>query len=82
MTGEAGEKRDLFVSGRYVDRYERRDGTWKIAYRSELADWVSDNPSTDGFLDDTPMVVGSRKPDDRLYDREAMRRRSGDDDGL
>lgn len=78
LTNEAGEKRDLFISGRYVDRYERHDGIWKIAYRSELVDWVRDDPCTGEFLDSTPMIVGSRKPDDPLYDRNAMRRKSGD----
>ena len=28
------EERDLFISGRYVDRYEKRHGEWKIVYRS------------------------------------------------
>lgn len=74
LANEAGEMRDMVIAGRYVDRYEKRDGIWKIAYRSELVDWVRDDPSADGFLDATPMIVGSRKPTDPLYDRDAMRR--------
>ena len=38
---------DLFVSGRYIDRYERRGGVWKIAHRSELVDWVRSEPAID-----------------------------------
>ena len=82
LTNEAGEKRDLFISGRYVDRFEKRGGIWKIAYRSELVDWVRDDPCADDFLDATPMIVGARKPSDPLYDREAMMRKSEPAHGL
>lgn len=70
---EAEAPRDLFIAGRYVDRYERRGGTWKIAYRSELVDWVRDDPATDDMVASAPFIMGQRKPDDPLYDREAMR---------
>lgn len=73
-TGEAGEPRDLFITGRYVDRYERRGGVWKIAYRSELVDWLRDDPASDAMLAAAPFILGQRKPADPLYDREAMRR--------
>jgi len=72
VPGEAGEPRDLFIAGRYVDRYERRQGLWKIAYRSELVDWVRDDPASDAMVGDTPFIMGQRKPDDPLYDRAAM----------
>lgn len=70
---DSGTPRDLFIAGRYVDRYERRDGVWKIAYRSELVDWVRDDPATDGMVAVAPFIMGERKPVDPLYDREAMR---------
>ena len=76
IRNEAGEDRDLFISGRYVDRYERRGGTWKIAYRSELVDWVREEAAADGWFEGSKMIVGARKPDDPLYDRETMRRTS------
>ncbi len=69
---DAGAARDLFIAGRYVDRYERRGGIWKIAYRSELVDWVRDDPATDGMVQTAPFILGQRKPADPLYDREAM----------
>ena len=72
VSGEAGEPRDLFIAGRYVDRYERRGGVWKIAYRSELVDWVRDDPASDAMMASAPFIVGRRKPDDPLYDRAAM----------
>lgn len=69
---EAGAKRDLFIAGRYVDRYERRGGVWKIAYRSELVDWLRDDPASDAMLAAAPFLIGARKPADPLYDRQAM----------
>jgi len=69
---ESGSPRDLFIAGRYVDRYERRVGVWKIAYRSELVDWVRDDPASDAMMASAPFIVGRRKPDDPLYDRAAM----------
>jgi hypothetical protein len=72
IAGEGGAPRDLFIAGRYVDRYERRQGVWKIAYRSELVDWLRDDPATDAMLAGAPFILGHRKPDDPLYNREAM----------
>lgn len=73
-TDDAGAKRDLVIAGRYVDRYERRDGIWKIAYRSELVDWLRDDPASDAMLKVAPFIVGQRKPTDPLYARDSMRR--------
>ena len=69
-------QRDVFISGRYVDRYEKRNSVWKIAYRSELVDWVRDDPAADTWFKKSPMILGARKPDDPLYDREKMRKTS------
>lgn len=69
---EAGAARDLVIAGRYVDRYERRGGVWKIAYRSELVDWLRDDPASDAMLEAAPFILGQRKPADPLYHREAM----------
>ena len=32
------ERREFIVHGRYLDRYERRDGTWKFIHRSLVFD--------------------------------------------
>lgn len=34
-----GNGKDDIMGIRYVDRFERRDGEWKIAYRATVADW-------------------------------------------
>lgn len=37
---------DFLSGGRYVDRYERRDGAWKFASRSFVMDWNSTQPTS------------------------------------
>jgi len=72
---ENGLEKDLFIAGRYVDRYERRNGEWKIAHRSELNDWCQTLPATDDWLRATPEALkGARMPDDFTYDRDKLRR--------
>ena len=44
-----GEPKDLIVGGRYIDRYLRRDGAWKIARRGEVVDWSRLDPPSDDF---------------------------------
>ena len=34
------------VGGRYLDRFERRDGQWKIAHRLYVMDWNINGAST------------------------------------
>jgi hypothetical protein len=34
-----GKDMDWIVSGRYVDRFERRGGEWRIAHRAAVYDW-------------------------------------------
>jgi uncharacterized protein (TIGR02246 family) len=35
---------DTMTGGRYIDSYERRDGVWKIAARTFVADWNTSHP--------------------------------------
>ncbi|HET6508989.1 MAG TPA: nuclear transport factor 2 family protein [Baekduia sp.] len=34
-----------FMAGRYADRFERRDGQWRIAHRQMIAEWHATAPS-------------------------------------
>ncbi|MGB3710094.1 MAG: nuclear transport factor 2 family protein [Erythrobacter sp.] len=71
---DEGRKRDLFMAGRYADRYERRGGAWKIAHRSELFDWVRDVEAADDMLEgDHGFPMGARAPDDLTCRRAEMR---------
>ncbi len=38
-TNENGTEDNLILGARYVDRFERRDGAWKIAHRTVVGDW-------------------------------------------
>lgn len=67
--------RDLFMSGRYIDRYERRDGKWGIAFRGEVLDWVRDDPAGAGLPEMAATALVSRKGgDDLSQQRERLRR--------
>lgn len=69
-------EQDLFVAGRYVDRYERRGTVWKIAHRSELVDWVREVPAADAMLRETDRFpLGARAPHDLSCRRDEMRTR-------
>jgi hypothetical protein len=70
-TIENGVKTDVIIAGRYLDRYERRDGIWKIAYRSEVNDWSKTEPTNDPYFDDSDCHRGKRQDDD-VYHREKM----------
>jgi hypothetical protein len=54
---EAGEVRDLFVAGRYLDEYACRDGEWRITSRLLVTDWVKDDPGSLDFFAANPGVV-------------------------
>ncbi len=74
VVDDGGAEQDLWVSGRYVDRYERRDGAWKIAHRSELVDWLRVEPAGDAALRTMQWPFGARAPHDLSCDRERLRR--------
>lgn len=59
---------DLFIGGRYIDRYERRGGVWKIAHRSGVHDWEYWTPADERhFPLMGPDEVGRRNHDDPVY---------------
>lgn len=76
-TREKGEDKDFWVGGRYIDRYEKRSGIWKIAYRSELNDWVSNRPAAEDFffMKNPKALWGARGAADLVNQREKFARR-------
>jgi hypothetical protein len=44
-----GKSTDTFTGGRLVDRFECRDGAWKIAHRRTVFDWNRDIASSEGW---------------------------------
>ena len=69
---------DLIVAGRYLDRYERRDGVWKMSYRSERVDWSRTTPTQDPYYQMMPDSLFGGRLDDAVYDRKARYKRVGD----
>jgi hypothetical protein len=66
--GEGGV-REYLSGGRYIDRFERRGGVWKIAERTFVSDWSRADASSEqtaglyGALD----LHGARGSDDPVY---------------
>ncbi|GGE41670.1 hypothetical protein GCM10011367_15420 [Marinicauda pacifica] len=44
-----GKANDTLTGGRLVDKFERRDGAWKIAHRKMALDWNRDAPQAEGW---------------------------------
>lgn len=60
---------DTLVGGRYLDRFERRNGEWKIAHHTFVMDWNMSQPASALAGEDpyAAMIRGGRKPNDPLY---------------
>lgn len=58
------------VGGRYLDRFERRGGSWKIAEHTFVMDWNLSQPAPVEQGEDpfAAMLRGGRKPNDPLYE--------------
>ncbi len=66
---------DTFTGGRLFDRFECRNGVWKIAHRRTIFDWNLDTPSQQGWVNGmlkpgTPgMLMGAMGAADPSYKR-------------
>ncbi len=60
---------DVMTGGRYVDRYERRQGVWKISHRTFVLDWTTSSPAKNlmdsGMFEG--MTTGCRSQADPVY---------------
>jgi hypothetical protein len=63
---EAG-KVDMRSLGRYIDRFERRDGQWRIARRVCVAETLTGQAAPDVATLSPAWVTASRDPDDALW---------------
>jgi hypothetical protein len=67
----AGPGDDVLVGGRYIDRFERRDGEWRIAKRIGVHDWRRYEAGADhGFYQLPTSDRGRRDPTDHVYSAE------------
>lgn len=50
---------EVILAGRYLDRFERRDGVWKIAYRKMVCDWCRTQPVAEDWFRENPTAYRS-----------------------
>lgn len=62
-----GETRDLVLAARTLDRFERRDGEWKIIERTKVMDWGRAITADDGFYVNSPLEKGADDRSDASY---------------
>jgi hypothetical protein len=68
-----GKSYDTFTGGRLCDRFDRRNGEWKVMHRKMAFDWNHDMPSQEGWClgmfnpSDPKMVLGKKGPQDLSY---------------
>jgi hypothetical protein len=65
----------MIAAGRYLDRFERRYGVWKISHRHAIFDWSRTEPSTDSWDrndPESPNVFGERGTGDASYAHLAL----------
>ncbi len=71
----AGARVDTLTGGRLCDRFEKRDGEWRIAHRKMTFDWNRDMEEAEGWClgmfkpDDPRMVMGRKDEQDLSYAR-------------
>ncbi len=68
--------RDLHYLGRYLDRFTRRDGRWRLQHRQVISDWVRDIPfqnlsESPQFADITRSGRGADDPAHALFSHGA-----------
>jgi hypothetical protein len=70
------DSHDFIYLGRYVDRFERRQGAWRIASRLVVQEWTINQPSTAIWapsLANSVKASGSRDLEDPSYVLSASR---------
>ncbi len=66
---ESGEPKHNLVTGfRYIDRFERRDGAWRIARRVTATEWVRRDLPENHWPLPASDRLGSRDKSDPVYD--------------
>jgi len=60
QTSAAAPSRETFLCGRYLDRFERRGGEWRIGARTVVYDWIEERSRPE--LEDAAALFGVRQP--------------------
>lgn len=69
-----GVPHDHLAAGRYLDRYERRGGEWRIKHRTCVSEWTRIEPATSDWRVNPPrnQIRGARSRDDMVYDLKSV----------
>lgn len=74
-----GDETVMLAGGRYIDRLERRDGSWRIALRTNLIEWSCLQPALPLPFGEVPDLalngVSARDAGDPSYLRPLVNRR-------
>lgn len=80
FVGRNRDETNWIAGGRYLDRFEKRDGQWKIALRTNLIEWSGLVPTLPIPFAEVPDIQGngisSRSKDDPSYQRPLVNRRA------
>ena len=64
-----GQAREVFMAGRYVDRFEKRGDEWRIAARTVVYDWLRHLQMAEGTEAER---FGPRQPIGGLYGKDPV----------
>ena len=72
QSGAAQPQQETFLCGRYVDRFERRGGEWRISERTVVYDWIEERARPElghepAELFGVRAPVGAAAPHDPVY---------------
>lgn len=80
FVGRNRDETNWMAGGRYVDRFERRDGAWRIAFRTNAIEWSGTVPTMPIPFADVPDIdangSASRDRGDISYQRPLINRRA------
>lgn len=66
QTNAAAPAHETFLCGRYLDRFERRAGEWRIAERTVVYDWIEERTRPELAQDDAALFARRRPNGGRL----------------
>lgn len=67
LTPIKDEMKDLVFASRYIDKFARRDGEWRIVRREKVVDWIRIIEGADPYWDHVP-IRGTRDDDDLSFE--------------
>lgn len=67
-TPMSGQMLDLVMATRTLDRFERRDGDWRIVERTKVMDWGRAIAADEGIYEHGPLVHGGDDRSDASYE--------------